>query len=137
MLYPSIRYKFILGPRNRKIVAQQLAKNYVNTSNTTCLLVNQPNIGHGMAMAMAMPSAYLYSTSLHYSSGNHDIDFLLVMIPHHEAAVRMCDIYYTYWPCARTGVREVCAGEVLALDEIQQRIHDGHGDEVTIALLSI
>ena len=27
------------------------------------------------------------------------VDFLLGMIPHHEGAIEMCDIYYKYWGC--------------------------------------
>ena len=27
------------------------------------------------------------------------VDFLLGMIPHHEGAIQMCDIYYKYWRC--------------------------------------
>lgn len=27
------------------------------------------------------------------------VDFLLGMIPHHEGAIEMCDIYYSYWGC--------------------------------------
>ena len=27
------------------------------------------------------------------------VDFLLGMIPHHEGAIEMCDIYYKYWRC--------------------------------------
>ena len=32
-------------------------------------------------------------------SNNAAVDFLLGMIPHHEGAIEMCDIYYNYWGC--------------------------------------
>mmetsp|Transcript_11816 Transcript_11816/g.24374 ORF Transcript_11816/g.24374 Transcript_11816/m.24374 type:complete len:461 (+) Transcript_11816:645-2027(+) len=38
-------------------------------------------------------------------TGNPHVDFLLGMIPHHEGAIDMCNIYYNYWACApSTGV---------------------------------
>ena len=33
-------------------------------------------------------------------TGDAAVDFLLGMIPHHEADVGMCNIYFKYWACA-------------------------------------
>eukprot|EP00930_Biecheleria_cincta_P006374 TRINITY_DN107378_c0_g1_i1.p1 TRINITY_DN107378_c0_g1~~TRINITY_DN107378_c0_g1_i1.p1 ORF type:complete len:384 (-),score=54.40 TRINITY_DN107378_c0_g1_i1:211-1206(-) len=55
--------------------------------------------------------------SLNYS-GNQAVDFLKGMIPHHEAAVEMCAIYYKYWTCKHTQPPTVCrnpmASELVA-----------------------
>ena len=32
-------------------------------------------------------------------TNNAAVDFLLGMIPHHEGAIEMCDVYYEYWGC--------------------------------------
>lgn len=32
-------------------------------------------------------------------TGDNDVDFLLGLIPHHEGAMVMCDIYYNNWKC--------------------------------------
>merc|ERR1719171_1240946 len=53
-------------------------------------------------------------------TGYYDIDFLLGMIPHHQAAVDMCNIYYKYWACAESdkllpaGKHAVCDGSERA-----------------------
>ncbi|KAK3279784.1 hypothetical protein CYMTET_12360 [Cymbomonas tetramitiformis] len=60
-------------------------------------------------------------------TGDADIDFLLGMIPHHQAAVEMCDIYYEHWSCAPT--RTVC-NEPLPFEEIQNKL--SRGEEVSI-----
>ncbi|CAD7972190.1 unnamed protein product [Amoebophrya sp. A120] len=63
-----------------------------------------------------------------------DVDFLLGMIPHHQAALDMCAIYYKYWACApATSVTESCklanlqsASQTgLTLTEIQTKISQG------------
>lgn len=45
--------------------------------------------------------------SLNYSS-NEAVNFLKGMIPHHEAAVEMCAVYYRHWTCRQTQPPSVC-----------------------------
>eukprot|EP00930_Biecheleria_cincta_P034744 TRINITY_DN2396_c0_g5_i1.p1 TRINITY_DN2396_c0_g5~~TRINITY_DN2396_c0_g5_i1.p1 ORF type:complete len:391 (-),score=56.22 TRINITY_DN2396_c0_g5_i1:144-1199(-) len=89
--------------------------------------------GHGMYMGCgnlhsSMAKEYLtLNMGMHTLmaldwTGNADIDFLLGMIPHHEAAISMCDIYYEYWTCAPA--REVCRNP-LPFEKIQTMISSG------------
>mmetsp|Transcript_13421 Transcript_13421/g.19862 ORF Transcript_13421/g.19862 Transcript_13421/m.19862 type:complete len:187 (+) Transcript_13421:3-563(+) len=60
-------------------------------------------------------------------TGNPGVDFLLGMIPHHQGAIEMCDIYYKYWSC--TPAREVC-NDPIPLDEILVLLSDD--EEVSV-----
>lgn len=94
--------------------------------------------GHGMYMGcgnlhFSMTKEYItLNMDMHTLmalnwTGNADVDFLLGMIPHHEAAVRMCDIYYKYWTCAPA--QEVCRNP-LPLEKIQSMLSSGQTVDV-------
>ena len=68
-------------------------------------------INHDMHMYMALKW-----------SGSADIDFLLGMIPHHEGAIAMCEIYYQYWQCAPG--RIVCV-DPIPLEDLTRMIGEG------------
>ena len=65
-------------------------------------------------------------------TGNPDVDFLLGMIPHHEAAVEMCDIYYKYWPCASTGNRRQVCVNPMPTAEIQELLFEKKFDQISV-----
>ena len=52
-------------------------------------------------------------------TGDPAVDFLLGMLPHHEGAIEMCNIYYKHWSCAPS--KSVCV-DPLPLDVVQGMI---------------
>lgn len=63
-------------------------------------------------------------------TGEPSVDFLVGMIPHHAAAVTMCDIYYEYWACAPG--RKLCKEEEMDKEKIQRYIKDRKYDQIGI-----
>jgi uncharacterized protein (DUF305 family) len=61
-------------------------------------------------------------------TGDAAVDFLLGMIPHHEAAVGMCNVYFKYWPCAPGDA--VCE-DPQSDEEVATLINQGSVDQVT------
>eukprot|EP00392_Amoebophrya_sp_AT5.2_P017302 g17633.t1 len=55
----------------------------------------EPSITSYLRLNMQMHTQMAFNWT-----GNPDVDFLLGMLPHHQAALEMCEIYYANWACA-------------------------------------
>jgi uncharacterized protein (DUF305 family) len=58
-------------------------------------------------------------------SGNPDIDFLAMMIPHHAGAVDMARLVLTYGrdPATRMLAEEIIAGQAIEIESMTRRLH--------------
>ena len=77
-----------------------------------CGRLDEPGTKDYLAAGMKMHMRMAFEWT-----GDPAVDFLLGMLPHHEGAIEMCDIYYKYWSCAPS--RSVCL-DALPLDVVQR-----------------
>jgi uncharacterized protein (DUF305 family) len=57
-------------------------------------------------------------------SGNSDIDFLAMMVPHHQGAVDMAKLVLLYGrdPTVRMLAEEIIAGQTIEIESMQRRL---------------
>lgn len=99
-----------------------LGQHYHDDMFMGCGKLDHPQTKEYLQMMMDMHMRMAFEWT-----GDPSVDFLLGMIPHHEGAIEMCEIYYRHWQCAPA--REVCVAP-LELDEVSRKI--GDGEEVDV-----
>lgn len=77
----------------------------------------EPEMDRGMAEMMEAMHAPGYS-------GNADVDFLAMMVPHHQGAVEMARLVLKYGrdPVTRQLAEEIIAGQTVEIASMQRRL---------------
>lgn len=86
-----------------------------------------------MNVGMARMMADMHSSGY---SGNVDVDFLAMMIPHHEGAVDMARLVLQHGrdPATRMLAEEIIAGQTIEIESMQRRLTAlrQHADDSTM-----
>ncbi|CAD7938343.1 unnamed protein product [Amoebophrya sp. A25] len=66
---------------------------------------------HSMIIQYLHLNMWMHARMAFNWTGDADLDFLLGMLPHHQAAIAMCNIYYAHWRCAPARRVSMCSVE--------------------------
>lgn len=80
-----------------------------------------PAFRHDMDASMAQMMTDMHSPGY---SGNPDLDFLAMMIPHHQGAVDMAKLVLVHGrdPAVRMLAEEIIAGQTIEIESMQRRL---------------
>jgi uncharacterized protein (DUF305 family) len=80
-----------------------------------------PDFRHGMDAGMARMMQDMHAPGY---SGNADIDFLAMMIPHHAGAVEMAKLVLQHGrdPATRVLAEEIIAGQTIEIEGMTRRL---------------
>ncbi|MBC7940819.1 MAG: DUF305 domain-containing protein [Chitinophagaceae bacterium] len=100
----------------------------LNTSRTSCPPPPTPDLRASTGFEREMDAGMaLMMQDMHAPgySGNADIDFLAMMIPHHAGAVDMARLLLTYGrdPATRMLAEEIIAGQTIEIESMTRRLH--------------
>ena len=113
------------------IVATLIASSVVLTRGQDPVRAQSSTHAHGVTSSDAFSHAMERSmtrmmTDMHAASatGNPDIDFLAMMIPHHEGAVEMSRLVLEHGrdPLARKLAEEIIAGQIVEIAAMRERL---------------
>jgi uncharacterized protein (DUF305 family) len=82
---------------------------------------SMPSFHGDMDTGMARMMSGMHSSGY---SGDPDIDFLAVMIPHHEGAIDMARLVLQYGhdPATRMLAEEIIAGQTIEIESMRRRL---------------